>query len=152
MKTIWNNLKSENNNVIVLSLVDNLTKYLSTNNVKEVFCFDNSLLGVIDFLSGLKVISWGFNCVEDGFWPHPYYMFRDFPIGNKVTVESVYEYQLKNLNPFYLIRNKMDRFSESGFQRLSKLIHGDKKQLIFMKAFTDKGGRCFELYCIKEAK
>lgn len=154
MRKIGNDLKNEEN-VICLSLAGNLTSYLNSNNIQEVFCFDNPLLGVIDFLSDLKIISWGFNVHEGSFWPHPVYGVRNFPEGSGgVTVESVYECQLKGLNPFYMIRNKNNDFSENGFQRLKKLIERDKKQLILMKTFANDANkaeaRYLELYRVEE--
>ncbi|MDD5156276.1 MAG: glycosyltransferase family 39 protein [Candidatus Omnitrophica bacterium] len=143
-------LFQKNGKIVSLSFTRRLVGYLEKQNIKEVFCFDNRLLASIDFLSELRIITWGFNVSENDFWGHPLYA-TGVPGHMKITVESVYEYQLKGMNPFYMIRNRYNDFSESGFQRLKKLIERDHKQLTLMEVFTNEVKNLYlEIYRVQD--
>ncbi|MDD5356214.1 MAG: glycosyltransferase family 39 protein, partial [Candidatus Omnitrophica bacterium] len=120
MRRIWNDLREEKN-IICIDVVNDLTSYLVSNNIQEAFCLDDRFLQNIDFISRLKVITWGFGPTEENFWQHPLYPVYNNPEG-RITIESAYEYQLKEINPFYMITTKKDEFSEDAFQRLRELI------------------------------
>ena len=149
MRKIWHDLKNEEN-IICTDVVNDLTNYLVNNNIQEVFCLGNRFLQTIDFTSDLKVITWGVADSEEKISTHPYLLLRAFPENCKLTIDSVYEYQLKKLKPFYLIRIKGDELLADVFQRLRKLIERDKKQLLLLKTFCNEPKtRCYELYRVE---
>jgi len=133
MLKVFRELQPEDSSVGI-SLTSELTTYLKKENINEVLCFENRLLAVIDFLSNLKILTWGFNVNEKDYWNNPSHAFN-LPDGVPLSVESVYEYQLKTIDQFYLIRNRSNSFSEDCFWRLKKLIERDNKELVFIREF-----------------
>ena len=147
-RTIWHDLKEEEN-IVCSGVLNELTSHLVNNNIQKIFCLSGRLLQTVDFISRLKVITWGFNNYEDDFWA-PAVLGYDFPEG-RITLESVYEYQLKKINPSYLVRIKEDELLADVFQRLRNLIERDKKQLILLKTFCNRPKTiCYELYRVEE--
>jgi hypothetical protein len=145
MRKVWDGLRDEKD-VVCSGIMNELTSYLVNNNIQEVFCLGNIFLQTIDFISSLKVITWGFNNYERS-------SFGDYDYGGpegEATIESVYEYRLNKINPFYLVRIKEDDLLKNAFQRLRKLIERDKKQLLLIKTFCNKPKTiCYELYRVK---
>ncbi len=149
MNTALTTLKEEMD-IVGISPTKHLTEYLEGKGITEIFCFDNPLLAVIDFLSELRITTWGFNVCEGDFWDHPTKISR-IPDHIKVSFESVYEYQLKQMNPFYFVRSTNNEFSEKGFQVLKKLAERDNKDLILLETFTNKSKNvCLELYRVRD--
>ncbi|MDD5156275.1 MAG: hypothetical protein PHF11_07340, partial [Candidatus Omnitrophica bacterium] len=112
-------------------------------NIREIFCLNEPLVQNIDFISELRVTTWGFGKHENSYWEHPYFPLKET---SEDTPGLVYA-RLKKLNSFYLVFNTGDADSKMMFSRLRALLSKNKSEMQLIGRFTgNTESRQFELY------
>jgi len=145
MRQLWLDLKFEKN-IPTISVFNRLASFLEAANIREIFCLDERLVQNIDFISKLRIVTWGFGTDENSYWEHPYYPLRE-PADDLFS--TVYEQRLKKLNPLYVLFDANDPNSKNMFRRLNALMAKNKVTAQLIGRFADNTGlKQFELYRI----